>query len=62
MVPTVTIWRCKCGVRIKVLAELDQSQPPNTITISCPKCGSQQVIRAHNIKSLTTENVTSSGI
>jgi hypothetical protein len=40
MVGIVAVWRCKCGLRVKVVAEADTNQPPSReVVASCPKCG-----------------------
>jgi hypothetical protein len=53
MVGIVAVWRCKCGMRVKVLAEADSNGPPSTQVASCPKCGASQVIHAEKILSVT---------
>jgi hypothetical protein len=53
MVGIVAVWRCKCGMRVKVLAEADSNRPPSTQVASCPKCGASQVIDAEKILSVT---------
>ena len=54
MVGKVTVWQCKCGMHIKVLAEAESEQPPS-IQIACPKCGDTQVVRADNIISVSED-------
>ena len=48
-------WRCRCGIRVKVLAEADPSRPPATRIASCPKCGESQSIEADKIVSVTED-------
>jgi predicted RNA-binding Zn-ribbon protein involved in translation (DUF1610 family) len=55
MVGIVAVWRCKCGMRVKVLAEAENNQTSSTQVASCPECGNQQVIRAEKIISITEE-------
>jgi hypothetical protein len=57
MVGIVAVWRCKCGMRVKVLAEAENNQTSSTQLASCPECGSQQVIHAEKIVSVT-EDIT----
>ena len=54
MVGKVTVWQCKCGVHIKVLAEAESEQPPG-IQIACPKCGETQLVHADNIISVSED-------
>jgi hypothetical protein len=58
MVGIVASFRCKCGIRVKVLAEADPSQPPATQTVACPRCGESESIQADKIVSVT-ENTSS---
>jgi hypothetical protein len=54
------MWRCKCGVRIKVISETDrEAPPPTTIMVACPACGDGQAILAHRIISVTDEKAES---
>ena len=55
MVGVVASWRCKCGIRVKVLAEVDPSQPPATQIASCPKCGDSQSVEGDKIVSVTED-------
>jgi len=55
MVGIVASWRCKCGIRVKVLADVDPSQPPATQIASCPKCGDSQSIEGDKIVSVTED-------
>ena len=55
MVGIVASWRCKCGVRVKVLAEADPSQPPARQIAVCPNCGESQPIQGDKIVSVTQE-------
>jgi hypothetical protein len=55
MVAIVASWRCKCGIRVKVLAEADPSQPPATQIAPCPNCGDPQTVEADKIVSVTEE-------
>jgi hypothetical protein len=55
MVTIVVSWRCKCGIRVKVVAEADPSQPPATQIASCPNCGDSQTIEGDKIVSVTED-------
>jgi hypothetical protein len=56
MTKRVTMWRCKCGVRVKVVTEMDIEDPTTTVIIKCPLCGDAQVISADQLVALNTEN------
>ena len=49
MIHSVSIWRCKCGVRVKVVAELDENKPRATALASCPNCNELQMMNANRI-------------
>jgi hypothetical protein len=54
MVGIVAVWRCKCGLRVKVVAEADTNQPPSReVVASCPKCGEARILHAEKILSVT---------
>jgi len=56
MITSVSMWRCKCGVRVKVISETDRKAPaPTPIAIECPGCGDTQGIPAHRIIYVTSE-------
>jgi len=56
MIGTVATWRCKCGARIAVRAEIDRERPlRETVIASCPDCGDTQAIQAHRIVEVTIE-------
>jgi hypothetical protein len=56
MVGKVTVWQCKCGMHIKVVAEAESEQPPNHLQYSaCPQCGDTQVVYADNIISVSED-------
>src|SRR5262245_58713547 len=48
MASMVALWRCKCGTRIKVIAEIDSS-PPATQMASCPQCHETRPISVDRI-------------
>jgi len=56
MIMSVSTWRCKCGIRIKVVGESDPAKAGETITAACPECGDEQVINAVKLVSITTDN------
>ena len=56
MIMTVATWRCKCGARLKVVAEIEKERPISaTVPASCPDCGDKQAIYAHRIVALSVE-------
>jgi hypothetical protein len=56
MITSVSTWRCKCGIRIKVIGESDPANAGQTVKAACPKCGDEQVINAMKLVSITTDN------
>jgi hypothetical protein len=55
VVGIVASWRCKCGIRVKVLSQVDPSQPPATQVASCPNCGDSQTVEGDKIISVTQD-------
>jgi hypothetical protein len=57
MILGVYHYRCKCGVRLKVLTETDNSRIDERIPLEvpCPKCEEKQVINAHRITKIEVE-------
>ena len=55
MVGIVASWRCKCGIRVKVVAEVDPSQPPARQVAACPNCGESRNVQADKIISVTED-------
>jgi ribosomal protein S27E len=51
----VSTWRCKCGVRIKVVTEHDPKTPGDKIEVKCPSCGDKQMVYGSKVISLTKE-------
>jgi len=56
MVGIVALWRCKCGMRVKVVAEADSNRPLATQVALCPKCGEPRFIHAEKIISVIQES------
>lgn len=60
MTTSVSTWRCKCGVRIKVVAEMDIAEmdiaDETTIVVKCPRCGEAQVISAERLVAVSTDS------
>ena len=50
-------WRCKCGIRLKVLTTLDPSKPTDQLPVKCPHCGDQQTVYGYEVISIETEMV-----
>ena len=55
MVGIVASWRCKCGTRVKVIAEADSTPASATKITSCPSCGRRHPIHADKIISVTED-------
>ena len=55
MVGIVASWRCKCGTRVKVIAEADSTPRSATTIASCPSCGHRHPIDADKIISVTED-------
>jgi len=54
MARMVSLWRCTCGTRVKVVAETD-STPSAHVDAACPGCGETQAIRAARIITVTED-------
>jgi hypothetical protein len=52
MVEIIASWRCKCGTRVKVIAEADSTAASATKIASCPSCGHRHPIHADKIISV----------
>jgi hypothetical protein len=48
-------WRCKCGVRVKVVGETDSDNPTAKTTVICPSCADEQIIGASKVLSVTKD-------
>jgi len=55
MITSVSTWRCKCGVRVKVVAEVDHDTPTATVIAACPNCKDRQVVYARRIVEVSHE-------
>src|SRR5262245_17609823 len=55
LVGIVASWRCKCGTRVKVIAEADSTPAFATRIASCPNCGHRHPIHADKIMSVTED-------
>jgi hypothetical protein len=55
MITIVATWRCKCGTRVKVIAETDRAKPTATVIAACPDCGDEQEVYAHRVISVVSE-------
>ena len=51
----IASWCCKCGVRVKVISQVDPNQPPATQIAYCPKCGDSQTVQGDKIVSVTED-------
>jgi len=64
MLNVVFSWRCKCGIRIKVIGETQKRNPTATSLVKCPRCNDEQTVTASNIISVvqdTDETMRSKG-
>jgi hypothetical protein len=52
----VSTWRCKCGITIKVVTEMDRTKPANTQVAVCPKCGDKQAVHGDKILSIADDS------
>jgi hypothetical protein len=52
---TVSAWRCKCGISIKVVVEIDHTKLVNTLIAVCPNCGDKQAVYGDKILSITDD-------
>src|SRR5262249_26236469 len=55
MVGIIAWWRCKCGIRVKALAEADPSQPLATQIAWCPNCGESQTVQGDKVVSVAED-------
>jgi len=61
VITIVSTWRCKCGVRVMIVAERDLDQPTATLRVACPECEAAQMIDADRIISITREKSATTG-
>jgi hypothetical protein len=54
MARLVALWRCQCGIRIKVVAEADSNRSARQMA-SCPKCRAPRSITADKIISVSED-------
>jgi hypothetical protein len=52
-----SVWRCKCGVRIKVVSEIDENKLRATALASCPSCNELQMMNATRIIAISHETI-----
>jgi len=55
MITSTSTWRCKCGVRVKVVSQTPKAEPTATQVAACPQCGDKQMIYGKTILSTTAE-------
>lgn len=41
---SVSTWRCRCGLRIKVVTEFSDGEQGEKVSVACPKCGDTQTV------------------
>jgi hypothetical protein len=58
MITSVASWRCRCGVSVKIVTEVELTRmtEANRLEASCPNCGDKQTIYGHRIIAATIEN------
>ena len=58
MIKGVATWRCKCGVTVKVITEIDRARMNEDVRLEaqCPNCGDRQIVYAHRILAVTMYN------
>ena len=56
MITSVSRWRCKCGVHVKVVAETAKNTQGSTQQVACPQCGDKQIVYGMTVVSITTES------
>jgi hypothetical protein len=55
MVTVVAAWRCDCGIRIKVIGEIEAHHALASSIAECPRCGDQQLVYASQIVSVSED-------
>jgi hypothetical protein len=56
MVTAVFSWRCKCGIRVKVIGETEGDNRTARTAVKCPGCDEEQILRASRVISVLQEN------
>ena len=57
MIHSVSTWRCKCGVRVKVVSQVDENKPRATALASCPNCNEPQMMNANRIIAISHQTI-----
>jgi hypothetical protein len=57
MIRSVSIWRCTCGVSVKVVCELDENKPRATALASCPNCNEVHMMNANRIIAISHQTI-----
>jgi hypothetical protein len=55
---TVSVWRCKCGIRIKVVTDVDLDKPMQTVSVFCPTCHDEQILSGHTVLEFKNEELS----
>ena len=57
---SVSSWRCRCGVSLKVVAEgnANPQTATDTAVVTCPRCQHEERIFANRIISVTEEKTS----
>jgi hypothetical protein len=57
MIHSVSTWRCTCGVRVKVVSEVDENKPRATALASCPNCNEPHMMNANRIIAISHQTI-----
>ena len=57
LITAVAVWRCKCGIEVKVVTETDGARIglDDRVIATCPLCRDEHVLSAHRVISITTD-------
>jgi len=55
MIRAVFSWRCRCGVRVKVIGETEQQNSMAESVVKCPRCSNEQIIGTSKVISVIQE-------
>jgi hypothetical protein len=56
---SVSTWRCKCGIIVKVITQWDRRKQPSNQTAACPNCGITQLVYGDTVLSVTDDTANS---
>jgi hypothetical protein len=62
MTTSVSIWRCQCGINVKVVTQRDQTRRPSPPhTVLCPNCGNKHAVIGDRVLSVTDDSANTLG-